>query len=43
MVQWAVITAGQALGGEESPDGKWMVSLLKGDAMYTIAKRAWEV
>lgn len=43
IVQWAVITAGQALGGEESPDGKWMVSLLKGDAMYTIAKRAWEV
>lgn len=43
IVQWAVITAGQALGGEESPDGKWMISLLKGDATYTVAKRAWEV
>ncbi|KAI4955257.1 hypothetical protein J4E91_001115 [Alternaria rosae] len=43
IVQWAVITAGQALGAEESPDGKWMISLLKGDATYTVAKRAWEV
>ncbi|KAI4655445.1 hypothetical protein J4E93_000157 [Alternaria ventricosa] len=43
IVQWAVMTAGQALGGEDSSDGEWMISLLKGDAMYAIAKRAWEV
>jgi hypothetical protein len=43
IMQWAVLTAGQALGDEESPDGRWMMSLLKGDATYTVAKRAWEV
>jgi hypothetical protein len=40
VVQWAVITAGKALGSE---DLNWMVGFLKGDATFEVAKRAWEM
>jgi hypothetical protein len=43
IVQWAVSTAGKALGDENSLDNKWMMSLLEGDTACFLAKRAWEV
>ena len=43
IVQWAAITAWQALGGNESEEGRWMMKSLAGNSSYTVAMAAWQV
>jgi len=43
VVQWAVLTAWQALGGTESREGEYMTTMLKGNTSYEIVKAAWDM
>ena len=43
IVQWAVLTAWEALGRNESPEGRWMMRFLSSNDKYAIAKVAWQL
>ncbi|EDU51160.1 Fungal-trans-2 domain containing protein [Pyrenophora tritici-repentis] len=43
VVQWAVLTAWQALGGSGSREGEYMTRMLNGNATYEIVKAAWNL
>lgn len=43
VVQWAVLTAWQSLGGTGSREGECMTRMLNGDISYEIVKVAWDM
>ena len=43
VVQWAVLTAWQVLGGTGSREGQYITTMVKGNTSYEIVKAAWDM